>query len=61
MREGVWALGLPVLILSPLAGIAADRFVRRRLLAVIQVGNAVPAFGVAILSALKHKTQDTWE
>lgn len=44
--------GLPVLILSPLAGIAADRFDRRRLLAVIQVGNALPAFGVAILSAL---------
>lgn len=44
--------GLPVLILSPLAGIAADRFDRRRLLAVIQVANAVPAFGVAILSAL---------
>lgn len=44
--------GLPVLILSPLAGIAADRFDRRRLLAIIQVGNAVPAFAVAILSAL---------
>src|SRR3712207_8458770 len=43
--------GLPVLILSPLAGIAADRFDRRRLLAVIPVGNALPAFGVAILSA----------
>jgi MFS family permease len=44
--------GLPVLILSPLAGIAADRFDRRRLLAMIQVGNALPAFAVAILSAL---------
>ena len=44
--------GLPVLILSPLAGIAADRFDRRRLLAVIQAGNAIPAFTVAILSAL---------
>jgi MFS family permease len=44
--------GLPVLLLSPLAGIAADRFDRRKLLAIIQVGNAVPAFGVAILSAL---------
>jgi MFS family permease len=44
--------GLPVLLLSPLAGIAADRFDRRKLLAVIQVANAVPAFGVAILSAL---------
>lgn len=44
--------GLPVLLLSPLAGIAADRFDRRRLLAIIQVGNAVPAFTVAILSAL---------
>jgi MFS family permease len=44
--------GLPVLLLSPVAGIAADRFDRRRLLAVIQVANAVPAFAVAILSAL---------
>lgn len=44
--------GLPVLVLSPLAGIAADRFDRRRLLAVIQVCSAVPAFGVALLSAL---------
>ena len=44
--------GLPVLLLSPLAGVAADRFDRRKLLAVIQVANAVPAFGVAILSAL---------
>jgi MFS family permease len=44
--------GLPTLILSPLAGIAADRFERRRLLAIIQVANAVPAFGVAILSAM---------
>ena len=44
--------GLPVLLLSPLAGVAADRFDRRKLLAVIQVANAIPAFGVAILSAL---------
>ncbi len=44
--------GLPVLLLSPLAGVAADRFDRRKLLAVIQIGNAVPAFGVAVLSAL---------
>ena len=44
--------GLPVLLLSPLAGIAADRFDRRRLLAAIQVANAIPAFGVAALSAL---------
>jgi MFS family permease len=44
--------GLPVLLLSPLAGVAADRFDRRKLLAIIQVGNAVPAFGVAVLSAL---------
>lgn len=44
--------GLPVLILSPLAGIAADRFDRRRLLAIIQVCNAIPAFAVAILGAL---------
>ncbi len=44
--------GLPVLLLSPLAGIAADRFDRRRLLAVVQVFLAVPAFGVAVLSAL---------
>ncbi len=44
--------GLPVLILSPLAGIAADRFDRRKLLAIIQVCTAVPAFAVAILSAL---------
>jgi MFS family permease len=44
--------GAPVLVLSPLAGIAADRFDRRRLLALIQVGNAVPAFAVAGLSAL---------
>jgi MFS family permease len=43
--------GLPVLLLSPLAGVAADRFDRRKLLAIIQVANAVPAFGVAILSA----------
>lgn len=43
--------GLPVLLLSPLAGIAADRFDRRRLLAAIQVCLAVPAFGAAVLSA----------
>ncbi len=43
--------GLPVLVLSPIAGVAADRFDRRKLLAIIQVGNAVPAFTVAILSA----------
>ncbi|MDQ6602907.1 MAG: MFS transporter [Chloroflexota bacterium] len=44
--------GLPVLVLSPLAGVAADRFDRRKLLAIIQVANAVPAFGIAALSAL---------
>ncbi len=44
--------GLPTLFLSPLAVIAADRFERCRLLAMIQVANAVPAFTVAILSAL---------
>jgi MFS family permease len=48
--------GLPVLLLSPIAGIAADRFDRRRLLAVIQVANAVPAFTVAILSAMGRLT-----
>src|SRR5690348_9379735 len=44
--------GLPVLLLSPLAGIAADRFDRRWLLAIIQACIAIPAFAVAILSAL---------
>lgn len=44
--------GLPVLVLSPLAGIAADRFDRRWLLAIIQVCNGIPALAVAILSAM---------
>lgn len=43
--------GLPVLLLSPFAGIAADRFDRRRLLAAIQVAIAVPALAMAVLSA----------
>jgi MFS family permease len=41
---------LPVLLLSPLAGVAADRFDRRRLLATTQVSSAIVALTLAVLA-----------
>jgi MFS family permease len=41
---------LPVLFLSPLAGVAADRFDRRRLLATTQLSSAVIALTLAVLA-----------
>jgi MFS family permease len=41
---------LPVLLLSPLAGVAADRFDRRRLLATTQLSSAAFTFALAVLA-----------
>jgi MFS family permease len=41
---------LPVLLLSPLAGVAADRFDRRRLLATTQLSSAAIALTLAVLA-----------
>lgn len=41
---------LPILLLSPIAGVVADRFPKRRLLQVAQVGMAVPAAVLGVLA-----------
>ena len=41
---------LPILLLSPFAGVVADRFPKRRLLQVAQVGMAVPAAVLGVLA-----------
>src|SRR3954447_10986290 len=50
---------LPILLLSPYAGAIADRFPKRRLLQIAQVGMATPALLLGILAVTGLAQQ--WE